>query len=157
MATRPAIRVTTRRRRGFTLLELLLSLVIVATSLVSLGAAMSSGIAAAADAINQRAAREACRTLLENAVANGDTSGSGMVPGHEQLTWNLTREEKMAGAIDSPDEKYNIITVTVTYPSDNATAQPGQTTGTGQVKFSTIVDPPDLDKTGGAGAAQPPR
>ncbi len=147
------------RRHGFTLIELLLALVIVATALVSLGAAMSQGIGTAADAINQRAAREACRTLLEQAVANGETSGGGPVPGHEQLTYQLTREQKMAGASDSPDEKYDILTVTVTYPSDQAAPQPGQSTGSGQIKFSTIVDPPDLAQQGGAGGAggNPPR
>ena len=145
------------RARGFTLIELLLSLVIVATALVSLGACMSSGIATAADAINQRAAREACRTLLEQAVANGETSGGGPVPGHEQLTYQLTREQKMAGATDSPDEKYDLLTVTVTYPSDTATPQPGQLAPSNQIKFSTIVDPPDLDKTGGASGAPKPQ
>ena len=152
----------TRRRRpgrgssGFTLIEILLALVIVSSSLVLLGAAMSSGIGAAADAINQRAAREACRTLLEQAIANGETSGGGPVPGHAQLTYQLTREQKMAGAMDSPDEKYDILTVTVSYPSDSAPSQPGQSTGTGQIKFSTIVDPPDLDKTGATGGGVKP-
>src|SRR6476659_7095025 len=116
------------RNDGFTLLELLLAIVIVATALVALGAVVSSGIGAAADSINQRAAREACRAKLEAAVANGDTSGGGQVEGHETFTWNLTREEKITGAIDQPDEKYDVITVTVTYPSDEAspTTSPGQ-------------------------------
>ena len=139
------------RRAAFTLLELLLAIVIVATALVALGASVSSGIGAASESINQRAAREACRAKLEAAAANGDTSGGGQVEGHEAFQWNLTRDEHTAGAIDSPDEKYDILTVTVTYPTDNATSTtPGQQAGPGTatVKLSTIVDPPDLPKLG---------
>src|SRR4051812_12167327 len=126
----------------------MISIVIVATALVALGASMSGGIAAAGDAINMRAARESCRTLLEAAVANNEQSGGRPVPGHENLSYTLTRESRTAGAVDSPEEKYDVITVTVTYPSDTATPAAGQASGSGKVSFSTIVDPPDLDKTG---------
>ncbi len=150
------------RRRGFTLLELLLAIVIIATAIVALQATMAGAIGSAGDAINQRAAREACRTLLEQALASGETSGGGPVPGHEQLTYSIQREERTAGAIESPDEKYDVITVIVTYPSDtptdSTTQPPGQQAGTGQVKLSTAVDPPDLGNgtTGTPGAPAAP-
>jgi prepilin-type N-terminal cleavage/methylation domain-containing protein len=138
---------TDRRRKGFTLIELLLAIVIVATALVMLSASMTGGIATAGDAINQRAAREACRALLEQAVASGEASGGGVVPGHEQLSYNITRSEQAQGATESPEEKYDTVTVTVTYPSDNAPAGPNNSVGTAQVSITTFVDPPDLDKS----------
>jgi hypothetical protein len=120
------------------LLELLLAVVILATCLVALGAVISQGIGEAADSISQRAAREACRAKLEEVVANGDASGGGQIDGHPGLQWSLTREEHTAGAIESPDEKYDIVTVTVTFTTD---------TGSQQVKLATMTDPPDLVAT----------
>jgi len=145
------------RAHGFTLLELLLAVVIIATALVGLSASMTGGIATAGDAINQRAAREACRALLEQAIASGETTGGGPVPGHEQLTYSLSRSEQTAGATDSPEEKYDILTVTVTYPSDNAPPQPNQSVGAAQVSMTAFVDPPDLDKTGATPPQAPPK
>ena len=68
-----------------------------------------------------------------------------MVEGHEGFQWNLSRQEQTAGAADPTEEKYDIVTVTVTYPSDTST--PGQG-GKGTVSLATIVDPPDLPKNG---------
>ncbi len=132
------------RDRGFTLLEILLASVILATCLVAIAAVVTGGIDAAVDAINLRAAREACRAQLENAVVTAASSGGGTVTGQNAMTWNLQRSEFMAGATESPDEKYDIVTVTVTYPSSTASSTPGQAAGTATIKLSAITNPPDL-------------
>ncbi|MBI3723110.1 type II secretion system protein [bacterium] len=131
------------RARGFTLLELLLAVAIVAFALVTIAAAVSNGIAIAGEASNLRVAREACRAKLESVVSGTETSQGGPIEGHETFQWSLAREEKTVGVGDSPTEKYHVITVTVTYPSDTAPSSPGQP-GQGTIKLTTIVDPPDL-------------
>lgn len=137
------------RTRGFTLIEVLLAAVILAVCLISLGAVVAQGIGSAADSINQRAAREVCRAKLEEVVATGEVNGGGPVDGHDGFTWNVTREEHTAGAVDNPEEKYDVVTVTVTFPQDMVTSTtPGQTAGTSTVKLATCVDPPDLPKPG---------
>jgi prepilin-type N-terminal cleavage/methylation domain-containing protein len=140
-----------RGRGGFTLLELLLALVIVATALVGLGAAVSSGIASAAESINQRAAREACRAKLEGVITGSEPSGGGPIDGHDGFNWTVTKDEKTTGAADAPTEKYVVVTVTVTFPSDatqpSPSGSPSTTTtspGQGTVKLVGMMDPPEL-------------
>ena len=143
-----------RASRGFTLLELLLALAIVGTALVGLGAAVSQGIGSAAESINQRAAREACRAKLEGIVTGGETSAGGMIDGHESFTWSVTRDERTTGAADSPVEKYVVVTVTVNFPSDAkppsenglTSKSPSFGAGKGTVKLTTLMDPPELTK-----------
>jgi type II secretory pathway pseudopilin PulG len=137
---------TPQREKGFTLLEILLAGVILATCLVAIASVVASGIGSAADSINQRAAREVCRTQIEQALATGAQTGGGPVDGHDGMTWSLQRQEYTAGAIESPDQKYDIVTVTVTYPSDSAPASPGASAGQGIMKLAAITDPPDLPK-----------
>lgn len=148
---------TTRRRRGFTLLELLLTLVIIATCLVALGASVSTGISSAADSINQRAAREICRAKLEEAIASGETSGGGQVENYPGFQYNLTSEEKTVGAADSPTEKYLVLTCTVSFPQDNPSpGASGATSGSsqaGSLTLVTMVDPPDLEKGSSGGGS----
>jgi len=145
--------VATERRRGFTLLELMLALVIFSTALLLLGATVSNGIGATGDSINLRAAREICRAQLEAVVAGSETGNGGSVDGHPGFTWSMTKEEKTVGAQESPTEKYEIITVTVSYPSDTPApggAAPGTPppfgTGPGQasIQLTTFMDPPDV-------------
>lgn len=149
MNSRAALVRAARRRRargGFSLLELLAALVILSVALVSLGAAVSQGIGAAGESINQRAAREACRAKLEGLVAGLEQSDSGSVENHEAFTWSATREEKLAGASDQLTEKYIVLTVTVKFPSERAAATADAGAGTGTVKLTTLLLPPDLVK-----------
>jgi len=125
--------------------------VIVATALVGLGAAVSQGIGSAAESINQRAAREACRAKLEGYVTGADLSPGGMIDGHEGFSYNISTQEKMTGAADSPTEKYVIVTCTVTFPSDATppsqngfTPPPSTTPGKGTIQLVTMMDPPEL-------------
>ncbi len=139
------------RARGFTLLELLMAVVIVATALVSLGAVVSQGIGSAADSVNQRAAREACRARIEAIAAGDNVPDGGPIEGHETFTCQVTREERSTGAADTPDEKYIVVTVQVNYPSEREqttqTGMPGATSlpkGTASIQLSTILLPQEI-------------
>ena len=156
------MRVKRRKTSGFTLLELLLTLVIVATALVTLGASVSTGIASASDSVNQRAAREVCRAKLEEAVATGQTTGGGSVDQYPGFQWSLNSQETTTGAADSPTEKYVVVTVTVTFPQDQAPAgsqptgaSPGSSLSGGTIKLSTIMNPPDLGTNGSSSSSGP--
>jgi prepilin-type N-terminal cleavage/methylation domain-containing protein len=150
-----------RTRRGFTLLELLLVILIFSVAIFGLLAASSNAMGTVADSINQRAAREVCRSKLEEAIANQETTGGGSVDGYPGFQWSLTSEEKTTGAADSPTEKYVILTASVTFPQDNPTTPAtgpgtqGLSSGQGKITLVALVDPADLNKNG-AGPQAPP-
>ncbi len=136
-----------RSRRGFTMLELVCAFGILAVALLTLVAIVHSCVLEVEDASNLRVAREACRAKLESIVAGVEQGIGGTVEGHDTLTWSSTREEKTTGASDNPTEKFDIITVTITFPSESAAPGASGTQGVATIRLATIVDPPDLKES----------
>ncbi|MEZ6187289.1 MAG: hypothetical protein R3F62_20045 [Planctomycetota bacterium] len=106
-----------RLQRGFGLLEVVFAVAIVVTALLGLQAAVTGGIDAASSSINRRAARELCRSKLEEVLAGlEEPEGDGEFEDYPGFRWEATREELPLGMAEAQTELVNVITVKVTFP-----------------------------------------
>lgn len=116
--TRPMTRSRRRRpRAGFTLMEVVFAVAIVATALIALQATVAGSIQSAGSSVNRRAAREECRAKLEEILA-GVASPDGGGGGKDGGATTSTAEEGM-----------ETITMASVMPFDEAQQQPAAGTG----------------------------
>lgn len=112
------------RRRGFTLLEVVFAVAIVATSLLALQAAIAGSVQTATDTVNRRAARGLARSKMEEVLTGlVDAEGSGTFSeeGYDAFSWESRAEEMGVGGAAGdaePSEKVRKVTLTVSFPSD---------------------------------------
>ena len=132
-----------RGSAGFTLLEVMLAVAIIATALLSLQTIVSGGLLAALTTVNRRAAREVCRERLEAIVADeaGASNDRGEDPVHG-FKWSAAREERTVGAADTPIEKVVVVTVKVEYPVERPEPGGGSAEQMQTYELSTIVAAP---------------
>lgn len=159
-----ALRRRTLRRRGFTLLEIMVSLLIVTTALVTLQAVITENLERTENSMKRRTARTLARQKLEQAMANPEgATGSGGFddPMLQDFQWNVQQEQITVGTSGQMIQ----LTVTVTWLIEQGTAgaQPRATgsvsqdnqgfgdTGQGRFALTTYVPAP----AGAPGAAGP--
>lgn len=137
-----------RLTRGFTLLEVVFAVVIIATALLGLQAAMSGAILSAADSINRRAARTLARAKMEEILTEEiDAEGSGSFDeeGYAQFSWESRAEELGVGTAEgapSP-QSVRVVTLEVRFPTE---------TGEGGNETLTLVSVlPAEEQPGGGG------
>ena len=111
------------RRRGFTLLEVVFAVAIVATSLLALQAAIAGSVQVATDTVNRRAARALARTKIEEVltgVVDAEGSGNFSEEGYEVFTWSSRAEDMPVGGAGETEASENVrlVTVTISFPSD---------------------------------------
>src|SRR5689334_1099187 len=119
-----------RRRRGFTLMEVMLAVFIVSVALLALQAVISGGLMSAGNSVTRRAARELCRRKLETAVATDDTSPTSGSDETYGFRWSIDRQEQLVGvgANGQPSEKVWIVVAKVDYTVDTADGSGGSDT-----------------------------
>lgn len=139
-----------RASRGFTLLEVVLAVTIVATALLTLQATVSGSVNTAGASINRRAAREACRAKLEEVLAGitGPDGGGDFeeLPGFK---WTASTEERQVGAGEQKAEVLRIVKVEVEFPDEprrqddgKAGASMDDEAARGKVTLSAILETP---------------
>jgi prepilin-type N-terminal cleavage/methylation domain-containing protein len=134
---------TTRRRRGFTLLEVMAAVFIISGALLFLQAAVSGALLSSANSVNRRAARELCRQKIELVAgvetATGESATNGEAGEDETygFKWSIAREERLIGASDQQTEKYIQVTVKVEYPVET-----NDESKTESYSISTAIPPP---------------
>ncbi len=111
------------RVSAFTLLEVMFSVVIVATALLGLQAAITGSITVAADSIDRRAARALARSKMEEVLAgiiDAEGSGTFSEEGYEAFTWESRAEDMAVGGAGDTEasEKVRKVTLTISFPSD---------------------------------------
>jgi type II secretory pathway pseudopilin PulG len=129
------------RRAGFGLLEVMFAVVITVTALLALQAVVSGGILSAANSVNRRAAREMCRTKLEEILAGLETpNGSGTVEDWESFRWSASSEDVPVGAPEAQNEMVTVVSVEFTFPIET-NQEDGD--GTETIRLSAAMPPPD--------------
>lgn len=158
---------TRGRRAGFTLMEVVFAVAIVATALLALQATVSGSIRSAGDSINRRAARELCRAKLEEILAGQESpDGGGEVEDRPGFRWSGRSEELQLGMPDAQTETVTVVTVEVTFPVDadsggaggDTGALDGPEAGSDRVRLAGILPPPPPSASAGsapAGGAPP--
>lgn len=107
------------RRQGFTLLEVVFAVVIIATALLGLQATVAGSIRSAGNSINRRAAREECRQKLEELLAGTVEAGdSGDLPDRPNFRWSSRIEEVQVGTGETKTEVVRVVTVEMQFPED---------------------------------------
>lgn len=109
------------RQRGFSLLELVFAVAIVASALLGLQAALSGAVLSASDSINRRAASVLARGKLEEILAGASPAeDSGSFEGHEQIRYTSSVEELAVGVGTggAPTERVRVVRLEVTFPLD---------------------------------------
>lgn len=121
-----------RARGGFTLMEVVFAVAIVSVALLGLQAAVSASIKSAGDSINRRAAREECRTKLEEVLAGRQSpGGGGPIEDRPEFEWSSRSEERLVGMPEGATEKVLLVTVSVTFPVDESAVGKGGDEGGG--------------------------
>ena len=120
-----------RATRGFTLLELVFAVAIIATALIGLQAAMGGAIIAAGDSVYQRGARELAVAKMEEALAGIE---DGIEVPEPYTATSPDYSELQIGMPDDMSQTVRIVTITVTFPSDTEA-------GSGSIQLISIVPP----------------
>lgn len=106
-----------RTSRGFTLMEVVFAVAIVATALAALQATVAGSIQSAGSTVNRRAAREECRAKLEEILAGSESpDGGGELEDRPGFKWSARSEEVTVGMPDKASEVVKIVVVEVTFP-----------------------------------------
>jgi len=120
-----------RGERGFTLLEVTLAVLIVATALLTLQGTVADSVMRVDGAIKKRAARTLARLKLEEILANPSSAGGdGTFEEHPAFTWSSTTSDIEV----AENHKIIQVTVTVSYELDD----PGGAS-TGDAKGKTTL------------------
>jgi uncharacterized protein (TIGR02598 family) len=135
-----------RRRRGFTLMEVMLAVFIISVALVSLQSVIAGGLLSAGNSVNRRAARELCRRTLETAVATDESSPTSGTDQTYGFRWSVDRQEQTVGVGQNgqPSEKIWVVTARVDYTVEAPDGSGGSTSKEETVLLSTIM--PDKDQ-----------
>jgi type II secretory pathway pseudopilin PulG len=148
------------RRGGFTLLEVVFAVGIIATALLALMAGVSGSISSAGASINRRAAREVCRAKLEEILAGSEgAEGAGEVEDYPGFRWSSRTDELKIGVADRSTETVKVVTVEVTFPVDSQNQRPaadgssgstGSTTDEGMetISIASIMPPEEQPQEG---------
>ena len=109
-----------RRARGFTLLELVFAVTIVATALLGLQAAVSGAILSAGDSVNHRAARESARVKLEEILAGIlAPEGGGSIEDMPNFEWTSRVEELQIGMPEAQSVTVKVVTLELSFPVES--------------------------------------
>jgi len=140
------------RRAGFSLLEVIFAVTIVAVALVGLQAAVSGAILTSGDAVNRRAGRELARGKLEEILARaalgeeGGAEGSGEFEAYPEFRWSSRTEEVQVGP-EGQTATIELVHLEVSFPVNAGEADEGEPRET--LKLSAVLPEP-------APAAAPP-
>lgn len=105
------------RRAGFTLMEVVFAVAIVATALIALQATVAGSIQSAGSSVNRRAAREECRAKLEEILAGvASPDGGGDFEDRPGFTWSARTEELTVGMPDKATEVVKVVVLEVQFP-----------------------------------------
>lgn len=145
-----------RRAAGFTLLEVMFAMGIMATSLLALMAGVSGSISSAGASINRRAAREACRAKVEEILVGAESpEGGGEVDGYPGFRWTARTDELKIGVAERSSETVKVVTVEVTFPSDGQRPADGASTpsedGLETIKIASVLPPEEQPQQPGTG------
>lgn len=159
------------KRQGFTLMEVVFAVAIVATALAALQATVAGSIQSAGSTVNRRAAREECRAKLEEILAGVESpDGGGEIEGRPGFKWSARSEDVTVGMPDKATETLKIVVIEVTFPvfGDSAGGSSGPATpggvaaptpsasfgeGTETIKMGSILAPPE-EEQGAPGTGQ---
>lgn len=137
------------RARGFSLLEVVFAVTIVAVALLGLQATVSGSILSAGDSINRRAARELARAKLEEILAKAamgedESSGSGTFEEYPSFNWSAHTEEVQVGAPDAPGGVVRVVTLQLSFPVEATEEgeQSGGEAGTATIELSSVLPEP---------------
>jgi prepilin-type N-terminal cleavage/methylation domain-containing protein len=136
-------------RAGFTLLEVMCAVAIMATALVALESSISGSVLSASTSVNRRAAREGCRAKLEEIlVGTTPADGGGELEDRPGFKWTARTDELKVGFGETQSEVARVVTVEMTFPTDSVSprGEGASTAGdseTETVKLSSVlVEPP---------------
>lgn len=105
------------RRRGFTLMEVVFAVAIVATALIALQATVAGSIQSAGSSVNRRAAREECRAKLEEILAGAASpDGGGDFEDRPGFTWSARTEDLTVGMPEKATEVVKVVVIEVQFP-----------------------------------------
>lgn len=149
-----------RTNRGFTLMEVVFAVAIVATALAALQATVAGSIQSAGSTVNRRAAREECRAKLEEILAGSESpDGGGEFEDRPGFRWSARSEEVTVGMPDKASEVVKIVVVEVTFPvfadtgpagADGAAAPAAGSPeeGTETISMGSVLAPPEDEAPG---------
>jgi hypothetical protein len=99
-------------------MEVVFAVAIVATALAALQATVAGSIESAGTSVNRRAAREACRSKLEEVLLGIESpDGSGELEDRPGFRWTARSEEVQVGAADHQTETIKVVTVEMSFPT----------------------------------------
>ena len=143
-----------RRQAGFTLLEVLVALAIIATVLLVMQGLVGDNIDRADRVKAKRTARLLARAKLEEVILGTEAAQSGSFEGYEGFRWSV--EEGAAPITET--QSVRRVTITVTYPAEGqdaaaAALPPPPTAGAGEggasgdapgsYAITTLLEPPE--------------
>ncbi len=143
---------STGAARGFSLLEVVFAVTIVAVALIGLQATVSGSILAAGDSINRRAARELARAKLEEIIAQAaagrdEADGSGSFEEYPEFNWSSRSDEVTVGA-EGSTATVRVVLLELTFPVEASEAG-GE--GRDTIKLASVL--PEPQRAGAAPGA----
>lgn len=151
------MRASARRSRaiaaGFTLVEVLVALMIVATTVAALQTVSNATLKSAVETNRIRIAKMLLRYKAEEIVAGVEQGSGGTFDGFPGYEWSVTEQEvpvtdaSASGGTGGSQESVRSVEVSVTMPSfGTTTTDPGDARsadGPGRMSLATLLDPPD--------------
>lgn len=151
-----------RRQQGFTLVEVLVALMIVATTIGALQLVAGRALKSAAETNKVRVAKMLLLAKAEEVVAGIEEGTGGEFEGYPGFSWDVYDQ---LVPLEDVEEQVRSVTVSVRYPTlvsrpedDFEDLDGVQRDAAGQLRVTVLVDPPDaeLKPPPGAGQAQGP-
>ncbi len=130
------------RSRGFTLLEILLAVLIVASAIVALQAIGNAALRTSVETGKVRIAKTLLRAKAEEIAAGIETGTGGPFEGFPGYSWEVREQMLQAGE----QETVRAIEVTVRYPTlreDAAALEIEGQDSPGVMRAAIYLDPPD--------------
>ncbi|MFC1707758.1 prepilin-type N-terminal cleavage/methylation domain-containing protein [Planctomycetota bacterium] len=136
--------------RGFTLVEVLLAMVIMAFAISALQITANGALKSTVETNRQRVAKMLLLKKAEEVIAGLEEGSGGGFEGYPGYEWTVA---ETAVPIGETEESVLQITVGVTYPTlssgggggldDFESDQPRD--GPGQIRITVLIDPPDAE------------